>query len=364
MKRYLVTTAKDNLIHLNHFRIRNIENLGEEIQFTTGKKQLEDLSKIIELKYLDLTTKALKAFIHQYLITIIGVLIIIIVLISQSRSIREISFTDEETYNPEILNFLDQYLNKKGPFYFLNKNINEISYDLRSEFYQYEWIGVRRQGAVLYIDIKEIKNQPIDEDKTPGSIYAKHSGIVKRYHVERGVVLVQEEVYVSEGSLLISGAITHYDNQVENVRAKGYVIAEVLQYHDLKILKERSEIVRSGKMESKEQFYLFSKKIGEIISKFSNYEIEEGKLRNYGLFKIQDLYYYETKEVKTIYSENEAIQYAKSLVIKEFRKNKVNQFEKIIYNNLVRIEFDGKYYHIRLITKTYQNIAEFIPLIN
>ena len=65
------------------------------------------------------------------------------------------------------------------------------------------------------------------EDKTPGSIYAKESGIVKKYHVERGLVLVQEEVYVEKGTLLISGELIHLDSTVENIRAKGYVIAEV-----------------------------------------------------------------------------------------------------------------------------------------
>jgi sporulation protein YqfD len=322
------------------------------------------MSKIIQLEFVDLTTKSLKLLLKRHLITIIGVLIIITTLISQSFSIRKITFTDPDTYNSEIIEYLEKYFDYIGPFGYLNKNLNEINFDLRSEFYHYEWIGVRRKGAILYIDIKEIKNEPIEEDKTPGSIYAKDSGIVKRYHVESGFVLVQEEVYVEKGSILISGTITHYDNSIENIRAKGYVIAEVLKYHDITVPKEKVEIVRTGKMESKKVYSLFSKGINKLETSFSDFEIEEGEIKTIGFLKIQKQYFYEIREVKTIYSEEEAISYAKSTVIKEFRKNKVNQFEKIIFNNLVRIEFDGTYYRIRLIVKTYQNIAEFIPLIN
>ncbi|HEY8396182.1 MAG TPA: sporulation protein YqfD [Bacilli bacterium] len=364
MKRYAVTTAKENLSRLNHFRIRNLRISEDKLEFITDKRNLERMEDLFPVEAVDLTSEKLKNFFKKHLLTLIGTLLIVFSLVIQSKSIRAIVFTDPDTYNPEVLAYLDKYFDRFGPFGFLNANLTEINNDLRSEFYHYEWIGLRRKGATLYIDIHEIKNEPKEEDKTPGSIVAKESGIVKRYHVESGVVLVQEEVYVEKGTVLISGKITHYDNKVEFVRAKGYVIAEVLRYYDYTILKEQEETVRTGKMEVKKNYYLFSRKLSKPKSSFQEYEVEEGPVSTYGFLKIQKVYFYEMKNVKTIYSEEEAVRYAKSQVVKAFRKNKVNKFEKIIYNNLVKIEFDGTYYRVRLIVKTYQNIAEFIPHLN
>lgn len=364
MKKYAVTTAKTNLVHLNRFRIRNLIVSEDKLEFITDKRNLEQMLKVIQLDFVDLTTPKIKTLLRKHIITIIGSLIIMFSLIVQSKSIRQIIFTDPDTYNPEVLSYLDKYFDRFGPLGFLNENLTEINTDLRSEFYHYEWIGIRRKGATLYIDIREIKNDPIEEDKTPGSIFAKESGIVKKYHVESGLVLVQEEVYVEKGTLLISGELTHLDNTVENIRAKGYVIAEVLKYYDYTIPKEKVETLRTGRMEIKKNYFIFSKKLSKPETNFQEYETETGEAKTIGFLKIEKEYFYEIKEVKTIYSEEEAIAYAKSQVVKAFRKNKVSQLEKIIYNKLVKIEFDGTYYRVRLIVKTHQNIAEFIPLIN
>ena len=93
MKKYAVSTAKSNLIHLNRFRIKNLRVVEEKLEFITDKRNLEEISKIIPLEYLDLTTSKLKTVVKKHLITIIGTLIIIFALIIQSKSIREVIFT-------------------------------------------------------------------------------------------------------------------------------------------------------------------------------------------------------------------------------------------------------------------------------
>lgn len=364
MKRYLVTTAKENLGHLNHFRIKSLKVSDEKIEFITDGRSLSGMEKLFSLEYQDLYKTKCKSFFKKHLITLLGTLIIVTSLVIQSFSVRRIVFSDPETYNPEVLGYLDGRFRRFGPFAFLEGNLSEINKDLRSEFYHYEWIGLRRKGATLYIDIREIKNAPQEEDKTPGSLYAKDSGIVKMYHAERGVVLAQEEVYVEKGALLISGEIAGYDNRTELVRAKGWVLAEVLKYHDYKILKEKKETIRTGKVEIKKQYYLFSRPLNKPSTSFPDFESVLGEARSVGFLKIQEIYFFETKTVKTVYSPEEAVRHAKSEVIKEFRKNKVSPHEKIIYNKLVKIEFDGTYYRIRLIVKAERNIAEFVPFSN
>ena len=363
MKRYLVKTAKENLSFLSHFQIENLKVNEEDLEFYTNYKNLEEMQKIFTLEFTDLFAEKSKNLLRKHLITIIGSLIIMLALINQNYSIRRIEFTNQDTYNEEVLIYLDKYFHKVGPFSYLNTDLTSINNDLRSRFYQYEWIGVHRKGAILYLDIKEIKYKPIEDEKTPGSLIAKESGIVKRYHVEKGIILVQEEVYVEKGSLLISGTITHQDNHQEEIRAKGYVIAEVLKYYDFKIPKMKSESIKTGRMKTSKTYFLLSWKFSKDKKFYNDEEIISNQDQVYlGFLRVKKNYHYEVANIKTIYSAEEAIYYAKSLVNKEFLKNKINEFEKIIYNDLVRIEEDQDYYHIRLIVKRYQNIAEFIPL--
>lgn len=364
MKRYAVATDRKNLSLLNHFRVRNLKVSEERIKFLTDKKSLLEMEKLFPLEKIDLVQSKLNTFLKKHLITLIGTLLIIALLVVQSRSIRRIVFSDPDTYNPEVLAFLEDSFRRFGPFAFLEDDLSAINQELRSEFYHYEWIGLRRKGATLYVDIREIKNQPSLEEKTPGSLYAKEAGIVRRYHAERGVVCVQEEVYVEKGALLISGEITHYDNSIERVRAKGWVVAEVLKHYDFKILQEKEETVRTGKVERKIRFFLFNNPLNKPACSFKAWDVEEGEAKTIGFLKIQEVCFYETKNVRTVYSEEEALKHAKSEVVKEFRKNRVSKFEKIIYMKPVKIEFDGTYYQVRLVVKMDVNIAEFVPLSN
>lgn len=362
MKRYHVITSKSNLAKLNHHALKKLHLHGDVVEFITDSKNLEKINSEMETEATDLTTSAFRRLVKKYLMTIVGALLILAAIINQSLSIMKIEFTDEDTYNQDMLVFLDKYFTKAGPFRYLNAKLTDINFDLRSEFYQYEWVGIRKQGSVLYLDIKKLTNPPVIKNKEPGSYYASYDGIVKRYHIEKGVVVVQEEQYVKKGELLISGYVTHYGNKIESVRADGYVIGEVLGYRDFTIPKKESFSVRTGKLEILREYRIFGGKVGKWVSPFEFYETETDEIRGLpGIFQYQDLYLYETKLVINRYEKEEAVNYAKSMVVKEFRKNKISPFEKIIFNDLVRIEEDDDYYHIRLIVKSYRNIAEFRP---
>ena len=363
MRKYRVKTSKHNLYALNHFNIKHVRIIEDNLVFFTDEKSLEKMKIKVDLEYEDLAKKKLKEVLRKHLITIIGALLIIMALINQSQSIVDVRFTNKDTYDEEVVEHLEKYYKRVGPFKYLTTNLNEINLDLRSTFYQYEWIGLRKEGAYLYLDIKRMVNPPIVEEKTPGSYYARKDGIVKMYHLEKGVVVVQEEQFVHKGDLLISGEIIHYNNKLELIRAKGFVIAEVLEYKDYTISKEIIEIIRSGKMKSQTQIFLFGKHINKEKIPFENYEIEEVSLKKFlgNLFVIRKVNIYEIKEVRNVYNEEEATQYALSHVYRDFRAEKTNEFEKIIYNNLVKIEEDENYFYVRLIVKSHLNIAKFIP---
>lgn len=360
MKRYYITTSITNISFLNKLKVKKLQINDDQVSFFTDRESYLKLQDQIEINVQDLRKDKLLIILKKHLISIIGCLLIALALINQSISVVAVRFSYEDTYNPEIVDYLEQYYHKVGPFRYLNDNLTNINYNLRSEFYQYEWIGLRKVGSFLYIDIKQINNPPKVDDQTPGSYYAKYDGIVKKYHIEKGVVVVQEEQYVAKGELLISGKITHYNNEIENTRAIGYVIAEVLQYKDYQIPKYQTDIERSGKIEKITRISLFGKAVGKKNTTFSHYELEETLNYNFlNIFQKKTIYAYEIKSISKNYTSEEAILYAKSLFYKEFINQKVNKFEKIIFNNLVKIEEDDECFYIRLLVKTYQNIAEF-----
>ena len=362
LKKYFCKTNISNLELLSQYEVSDLKRVDDNIYFYLNEANYLALSKIIVLEAKEIKCTRIINLLKKQLITIIGLLLITLALINQSIAVIGVRFTNNDTYNENILIYIEKFYKNIGPFSYLNEDLTTINTDLRKTFYQYEWIGIRKKGSYLYLDIKDIKNTNYEEDPRPGSYYATYSGIIKRYHVEKGIILIQEEQYVSSGDTLISGRIPHYGEKEEFIKAKGYVIAEVLEYKEYVVPKENLEIIKTGKLIKSTDVYLFNKKIGVNKNTFFEFDKEEqSKFNILNIFHLRDVYYYETKSVKTIYTKTDAIDYTKSLVIKEFRSNKVNPFEKIIFNELVKIEEDNQNYYVKLIVKTYQNIAQFIP---
>lgn len=365
--KYKLRIDNDSINHTNHLNLRNIEIKDNKVSFTTNETGYNVLSQKINpdnIEILSTSTNKFKELIRKYLITIIGAFILIIFLINQSQTVTQIRFTNYDTYDQEIVDYMDKYMKKVGPFNYLNATLNDINLDLKNTFYKYEWIGVRKRGSILYLDIKKLDEyEDPSQDNTPGSLYANANGIIKMYHVENGTVLVQEEQYVSKGDMLISGDITHYGDKIEHSKAIGYVIAEVLEYQEFIIPKYQEYTIRTGKLEIAKELQLFNSK-SKQKSKFPLYDIEEEivfKLNKF--FYIKRYYFYEIKNVKNYYTEEDAIRYGRSKVYNNFNLSKINDYEKIIYCNNINVIDMGDKYKVRFIVKTHQNISEFIPII-
>ena len=212
--KYLVEMSLNDLDSINHLSINDLEIFDQKITFKTDQKSLNIIKNKFEYVYFQNICKIkFKNVISKYLITIIGSLIFIFFIGIISRTITEIKFLDELTYDEEVMSFVLEKLDKKGPFRFLNTNLNTIDSDLKKTFYHYEWIGISKKGTILLIEIEPSFLDPKKENENlSGSLYAKKDAIIKRYHVEKGIVMIQEEQYVNKGDLLISGDIIHYDN--------------------------------------------------------------------------------------------------------------------------------------------------------
>lgn len=366
MKIYNVELDKKELDFISGLEIKDLKIYNDKIKFRTNKKTLNILKNEFEYIYFEnlFKNKIKKAF-FNHVVTIFGCFAFVFVMIFISKTITEITFLDTDTYNEEVYKYVEDRLKKVGPFRFLDENLNNIDKELKKEFYEYEWIGITRKGTSLILEISpSFLNtvDPSDDKKMPGSLYSKKDAIIKKYHVEKGIVVIQEEQYVKKGDLLISGDIIHYDQTVEHIHPKGYVIGEVLNYYEYTIPKVITNNIRNGKISYKDYFYYKNKIIGKNVVDDSDYE-EIIKRNIFDLFYVKRRYYYERENIKTIFSLDEAKSYAKTLIYKDFLSNKVNNLnnlEKIIYIKLARSSEDEKNYYFKFVVKSEESIGEFL----
>lgn len=363
--KYKIKIHASDIHQLRAITTHHVNNHDGFLIFETNQKGYLHLKENLEaekMEVLNMHRQKRNKLLDRYLITMIGMLFFLLFLINQSYTVTSVVFTNYNTYNVEIEKSVDQYFRKVGPFRYLNKDLNDINLELKSKFYEYEWIGVRKKGTILYLDIKILNDEiPPNNDSTPGSIYAKYEGIVKMYHVENGIVVVQEEQYIMQGDLLISGDIIHYGDIPEKSKAKGFVIAEVLEYQEFIIPKKEVQKIRTGRLE-KNQNISFFKGNGKNESKFTEYETEyEAPFLIKGMLKMNRYYNYEIKEVETYYTKEDAIRYGISKIYNQFKLNKKNEYEKIIFCNNINVEEEDSYYKLKYLVKTYKNIGEFVP---
>lgn len=360
MKIYNVELPKKSLDYINKLNIKDVKIEEDKILFKTDKKSLNILKNKFEYVYFTNSFKALlKNVINNYIVTLFGGFIFLFVMVFISKSITEINFVDENTYNSDVYDCVNESLKKVGYFRFLKNDLNVIDRELKRKFSHYEWIGISKKGTTLLIEISpSFLDNKLEDKKNYGSLYAKKDAVIKKYHVEKGIVMIQEEQYVKRGDILISGDIIHYDETIEKIHPQGYVIGEVLEYYDYEIKKIVNDNVRNGKMTYKDYFYFKDKLIG--YDKNSN-EYEEVIVKNlFNLFYIKRRYYYEKSNIKTIYNSIEAENYAKTLIYKNFLLNKKNKDERIIYIKLVRSSEDNNNYYFRFVVKSEESIEEFL----
>lgn len=360
MRDYKALINKKDLPKLSKRKVKNLNLKDETLSFQTDEKNIRELiTKIENIKYYHILKTKLKALLKKYLISIIAFFIIIILLINQNISVREIKFLNYDTYNEEVEAYLKTYLKKVGPFYYLNSDLNSINYDLKNKFYDYEWIGVDKRGAILEVKIKKQGEEDYHnfDEGVPGDFFAKKDAIIIMYYIQKGVVLVQDMQSVTKGDLLVTGNLKHHIGESDYIRPKGIIIGETLEYQNIMVKKIEEKMVKTGKVITKNHLVLFNLKLKDKV-KYSNYEKEVETIFKLGnIIKLESNSYYEVQTVKTIYNYEEALEYAKSKIQKDFKKS--SKYEMIKFINLIAEEETNDYFLFRFIVKKHENIVEF-----
>lgn len=359
MMRYTIKCSYDFLNKISNYNISNIHIDKDVVTFESNNKNYDDI-ELIEV--VDNYKYNIKKNGLLWFIFIFGMVIFCAFFIIMSKTITEIRFLREEMYSKSVYESVEKYLDRYLCFAFLEKDIIEINKELRSEYFDYEWINIKKEGTVLYIDVIKNENVIIDNQRDiKGSLYSKYDTYIEGYYTERGSCELRLNRSVKKGDLLISGYIKHYDGRMELVGAKGYVIGTIIENEVINVDKINESIERSGNKEEKKIYVFNNKSLNNPLSSYENYEIEYKNIINiFNLFYIRKVTYYELITKTESVSKEEAESIALKNIEKEFNENKKYGFEEIIDKKIISV-FENEYdYEICVAVKKKVDITELI----
>lgn len=356
--KYYVNTNNSNLDKLNKKNIKNVNIKDNQITFETNKKSLVLLlNEINNLAYFNKRKIKVIIFFKKYFVTILCILFTILFLIFQIGHIKSIIFINDNTYDINVEKYLNNKIEKKFIYNYLNNSIDAINKDLRKEFYYYEWINVTKKGNILYVYIDKLEEKSyLDQTSSiPGDIISDFDGIIRYYFISKGVNLIKDNQSIKKGDILVTGNLKYYnEGEIKYIHPVGIVLGEVVCKEKLKINKKETSLIRTGRIEEKKSY--FNNK-NENCS-FKKYE-KSFKIKDYKIFKIYYITYYEIVETYNYFNEEEAKAYSESLLYKKFNENVIHEKEKIVNIFLTNQYEDNDYFYFEYIVKKIINICSF-----
>ncbi len=364
--RYYVEMPYDNFLDTQKFKMHNVSRKEELVTFTTNKKGIILLKDQIEnIKIIDRKQKLIKSLFVIHLPTTISIFLIFVMLLISNKYVREITFDNLDYYDYEVYQTINNHLVKKGPFYQLDINLNDLGRILRTTYQQYAYIGIKKTGAKLIIEIatQEVPNITKEIDNVPGDVVAKYDAYIEGIEAKKGAVVVMTSQSVKKGSLLISGNVNYKINPsdlTKLVRAEGLILGKVAEYKEYTVKKENYIYDYSSNIQKYYELNLFNR-----IIKTKNDDLSDGYKRKtelLNLFKLIKLNKVETyEEVKLLitYDEKNALSYAKSKIYLDFNLSKISTKEYVESIELIKkVEYDDTYSFVFLV-KYLRNIGEF-----
>lgn len=297
-----------------------------------NKKQLNKLIDY-DIEY----TNQFKVFINNVLlkrfIIIITFLLITFMFSSSSYFIREIRFKNNNFYDQRVYTYVLNKLNKSLFFYTLDEDINEVSRCLRAAFPNYSYIGIKKKGSVLEIDIEKIDILEKDiKSKNKNPIVSNYNAVIYSISCKSGIVSVNLNQSVKKGDLLISP-------NNEDGFCEGLILGTLSEYEKIIVKKEVIDFGITGRFIKK-----YNIKIGKnYLMNFKDFYLEQDiKLdKMFNLFNYLELYkvyYYEKDFYKFIYDYETAYNYAVSVFYKNLELYRKSYLEKINEIKLLNYE--------------------------
>lgn len=263
--RYKVVTTLNNYNQKKYFGYNIfIENeLVTFYQYRINKSMLNDDDLKIEDRY----KITFDYFLKTKIISTISLVLIFLMFFFANFFIRDIRFTNEETYNYYVLEDVKKEVSYIGPFKKMNINLNDLSNQLRQKYYNYAYIGVRKVAGTIYIDIQITDEFESNDNKLnmPCDILSNVDGKVIGFEIQKGIPVVNINQIIKKGDLIITGNINYQtdpSNLSNLIHSEGVVLIEYAQYEKISVLKKYLFEYLDNSVIKNYSIKIFNKEIG------------------------------------------------------------------------------------------------------
>lgn len=366
--RYFVRLSYDDFLKIGKIKSRNIKFNEGVVTFSTTKKGLNTLKTFkldTDIVVIDRLHRIFTMILLKHLPATISLLLVFGLFLVSGKYIRDITFEDDEAYNYEIYETVSHCLVKKGIFYELDVSLNDLNRTLRNTFQQYAYIGVKKSGSKLIIELTcyDTNNVKKDNLNLIGDIIAKYDGYIIGIETKKGVVAVTISQTVKKGDLLISGNINYKVNPNDLsklVSPEGIVLGEVVEYYNYTVQKEVVGYEYDSFVKKHYELSLFNKIINSKNSSLNEgYQKKTDVVNMFNKIKLVKVESFSKIPTIISYNYDDALKYARSLIYYDFNLSKISDKEYIKDITCLKIEETTKSYNYVFLVKSIRNIGEF-----
>ncbi len=359
MYRYKITTS------INNFFSKKYSGYNIEVNEDTAIFYAHSINKIIRKDvncYIDdRYHNALKRIVKTKTVTTLSLIIILGLFVMSNYFIREITFSNESTFDYCVLEDVKKEIKFIGPFMRIEKDLNDLSNQLREKYSNYSYIGVRRRAGCLYIDIEKKEEYPDikNDEQKPSDIVSNVDGKVVGFEVQSGVPVVGINQIIKKGDLLISGNVNYQidPNNLSNlVHAQGIVLIEYAIYQEIIIPKVVN--FKQLKYDNKKVnvFYLFNKRVGKNrVEEKEKYVMRDNIVDIKNIFRIEENVIYNIEEKNKVIEYKDAKVMSEQQIYSNFFKEKVSSQEKIMFMKFINFCEDENEYRFYYLLKYIKN---------
>lgn len=348
-KKYFITTTLESynqyLDYLKTINTYNIKIVDQEVTFYSNVLIEIDGFKCSN-SFKDVYLKVL----IKYLLLLISIITILIILFVTPYYIREVKYQTSSIKDDIVFQKTQEMVKQHKKL-----NLNELSKELMLKYPHYSWIGLRKQGSVLYLNIE--LNQILGFNQLfntlPGDFVSGYDAYVKHIIVTKGKVTTDINQVVKKGDILITGNLSK-----QIIAPCGIIIGEIVYVQEIEINKTQAVYSYTGNMLNY-RFIEFNKtSIKKKKNTYQNFKISTNNIFDlFGIFKIKEESIYEMNNYTISYNQEDAIVYAKSIVYFNLEKDRISEKEGILSIDLLETkEIDDKYI-IKLLVRADKNIV-------
>lgn len=365
---YKILIEEKDFEKVQNYKIKNVKKENDKIVFNTDFNTYQKLKKddiaIYEVNYLNNYINKNR---HKIILTITIVLLSLIIFCVNQFFVREVTFEDKKYASTDVYNTVTSYTKKIGPYLFLTESISKISNRLREEYYNFAYIGLKKKGSKLIIEIAyqdvltkdEVKNNLI------GNFVATDDAKICSINITSGVVIVSYNDVVKKDQVLVTSNLQYRENLFNSnmlTPIEGYIIGEVNEYVEIKVLKKETIKIYTGNITESYQIVNDNKTVYEKENEYLDSFKTSKKLLKIGNFEINRIVNYERKEIEIIRNKEEANEVSLIKLRQHYAEKFKYDKEKIVSIKLIENNEYDEFFSYYFFVKVRKNIVSFTKI--